>query len=126
MQTSKNKVYLYNTRDEIESKSVPYAVDDAEELEWVISRFVAWARMLPLYPDLAARYGTAHIRLATDLRAAVKTSRENRLYPIIVLPMSKYFSAKLLWATTQAVMMEPAFTEMMEQENQRWEEEFSI
>jgi hypothetical protein len=122
MQILKNKVYLYNTQDEIESKSVPYTIEDVEILERVISRFVAWARMMGIYPDLAARYGTAHIRLATDLLAAVKASRENRLYPIIVLPMSKYFSAKLLWATTQAVMMEPAFAEMMERENQLWEE----
>jgi hypothetical protein len=122
MQTSKNKVHLYNTREEIESKSVPYATEDAEVLEQVISRFVAWARMMGMYPDLRARYGTAHIRLATDLRAAVKASRENRLYPNIVLPLSKYFYAKLLWATTQAAMMEPAFTEMMERESRLWEE----
>jgi len=89
-------VYLYNTREEIESNSAPYAIEDAEELERVTSRFVAWARILPIYPDVAVKVGTAHIQLATDLRGAVKASGENRLHPNIVLPMSKYFSAKLL------------------------------
>jgi hypothetical protein len=124
MQTSK-KVYLYNTRDEIESKSVPYAIEDAEVLERVISRFFAWARKIGSYPDLAARYGTEHIRLATDLRTAVKSSQENRLYPFIILPVGKYFSAKLLSETTQAVMRQPAFIEMMERESRLWDETYS-
>lgn len=75
---SKNKAYLYNTRDEIESKSVPYATEDSEELDQVISRFFAWARMIPRYPDVAAKCSITHIQLATDLRAAVKASEEVR------------------------------------------------
>ena len=102
---SKNQVYLYNTRDEIESKSVPYAIEDAEVLERVISRFLAWPRMVPRYPDVAAKCGTAHIHPAADLRAVVKASRENHLYPKIVLPISKYFSATWLtiyWISSAA------------------------
>ena len=125
MQTSKNEVFLYNTREEIRA-SAPYATEDADELEQVISRFFAWTRMMGLYPDMAAKYGTAHIRLATDLRAAVRTSRENHLYTNIVLPMNKYFSTKLLSEITQAAIMKPAFTDMMERESQKWGEEYPV
>ena len=80
--------------------------------------------MIPRYPDVAAKCGTAHIQLATDLRAAVKASRENHIYPKIVLPMGKYFSAKLLWANSQSIG--PEIAEMIEQENQRWAGEYQI
>jgi hypothetical protein len=119
---SKNKVYLYNAQDEIEGKSAPYAVEDAERLEQVISRFVAWARILPMSPDVSVECRAAYMELAIDLQALMKVSRENRLYPRVVLPMGKYFYAKMLWATTQAAMMQPAFAEMMERENRLWEE----
>ncbi len=121
---SKNKVYLYNTRDEIESKSVPYATEDSGELDQVISRFFAWARMIPRYPDVAAKCGITHIQLATDLRAAVKASQENHICPKIVLPMGKYFSAKLLWANSLSIG--PEIAQMIEQENQRWAVEYQI
>jgi hypothetical protein len=113
----KNHVKLYDKSEDI-GISVPYATEDADALERVISRFVAWARMIPRYPDVAAKCGAAHIQLATDLRAAMKASRENRLYPNIVLPVSKYFSAKVLWVTSQSIG--PEIAEMIEQENQRW------
>jgi hypothetical protein len=119
---SKSKVYLYNTWGEIENKAAPYTIEDADELSIVISQFVAWARMLPMYPVVAASCGMAHIQLATDLRAAVKASRENRLYPNIVLPMSKYFSAKLLSVVSK--LIGPEIAEMIEQENRRWAEEY--
>jgi hypothetical protein len=59
--------------------------------------------MMGMYPDLRARYGTAHIRLATDLRAAVKVSRENHHYLNVVLPNSKYFAAKMLSELSKSV-----------------------
>jgi hypothetical protein len=114
---SKKKVYLYNTLEEIEN-AVPYAIEDDDELSSVISRFVAWARMLGMYPDVAARVGTAHIHLATDLRAALKASQENHLYPNIVLPVNKYISAKLLMVASQSIG--PEIAERIEQEDQRW------
>jgi hypothetical protein len=129
MQTLKNKIYLYNAREEIKSKSAPYAIEDAEELERVISRFVTWAQMIATHRNIAAQFGdhsTDHIQLATELRTAMKVSRGNRYYPNVVLPMSKYFAAKMLSETTKSVAKEPAFIEMMERENRLWEEEYSI
>jgi hypothetical protein len=88
----KNCVKLYETLEEIRL-SEPYAIEEAEELLRVFSYFVAWAQITAAHPELAARFyePTAHIRLATDLRKALKFSQENRLYPNIVLPKGKYF-----------------------------------
>jgi|WetSurMetagenome_2_1015567.scaffolds.fasta_scaffold1092922_1 hypothetical protein len=122
MQTSKNQVFLYNTRDEIEYKSAPYAIEDAGELALVISHFFAWARILPKYPDVAAKCGTAHIQLATDLRSALKASHSHHLYPNVVLPVRTYLSAQLLRASSQT--LGPEIAELIEQETQRWAEEF--
>ncbi len=94
----KNHVRLYNTLEDIKT-SVPYATEDATELELLISRFVSFARMVAVHQNMAAQFGdrnTDHIQLATDLRTALKVSRENHLYPNVVLPMSKYFAAKML------------------------------
>jgi hypothetical protein len=55
--------------------------------------------MIATHQNIAAGFGdrnTDHIQLATDLRTAMKVSRENRFYPDVVLPISKYFAAKML------------------------------
>jgi hypothetical protein len=126
MPTPKNSVKLYEKLEDI-GVVEPYAIEDADELSRVISRFVAWARMIATHPSTAERFGdrsTVHIQLATDLRTAMKVSRENRLYPNIVLPMSKYSSAKLLSVISQS--MAPELAEMIKQENQRWAEDISL
>ena len=125
MPTPPNRVKLYETLEDIRA-SEPYAIEDADELSRVISRFVSWAQMIATHPDLATNFQdpTAHIRLATDLRKAMKFSQENRLYPNVVLPMSKYFSAKLLSVISQSIG--PEIAAMIEQENKRWAEEYSI
>ncbi len=90
----KNPVRLYNSLEDIES-SVPYATEDADELERVVSRFVSFARMLVVHQNMTDPFGkrnTDHIELATDLQKAMK----NRRYSIVVLPMSKYFAAKMV------------------------------
>jgi hypothetical protein len=120
----KNHVRLYNTLQDIET-SVPYAIEDASELDLVISRFVSFARMVAVHQNVAAQFGdrsTDHIQLATDLRTAMKVSRENHHYPNVVLPMNKYFAAKMLLEFTKSVAQEPEFIEMMERENQLWAE----
>jgi hypothetical protein len=53
---------------------------------------------------------------------ALKVSRENHRYPNVVLPMSKYFAAKMLSELSKSVAKEPAFIEMMGRENQLWAE----
>ena len=124
MPTPSNHVKLYNTLEDIET-SVPYATEDAIELDLIISRFVSFARMVAVHQNVAAQFGdrnTDHIQLATDLRTALKVSWENHLYPNIVLPTSKYFAAKTLSETSKSVAKEPAFIEMMERENQLWAE----
>jgi hypothetical protein len=117
----KNPVRLYNSLEDIET-SVPYATEDAYELELVIYRFVAWAQMIATRPDIAAQFGDRsrdHIQLATDLRKAM----ENRRHSIVVLPISKYFAAKMLSEVSKSVAEEPAFIAMMERENQLWVED---
>ncbi len=112
---------LYNSLEDIET-SVPYATEDGDELELVIYRFVAWAQMIATHPDIAAQFGDRsrdHIELATDLRKAM----ENRRHSIVVLPMSKYFAAKMLSEVSTSVAREPAFVEMMEREKQLWVED---
>ena len=105
---SKNQVYLYNTPEEIKT-SVPYTTEDTTELELVISCFVSWAQMV-----------ATHIQLATDLRTALKVSQQNRLYPNVVLPRNKYFTAKMLYAISRS--LGPELPDFLEQEFQRWEE----
>jgi hypothetical protein len=120
----KNHVRLYNTLQDIET-SVPYATEDAVELELVISRFVSFARMVAVNQNIAAQFAdrsTDHIQLATDLRTAMKISREHHHYPNVVLPMSKYIAAKMLSELSKSVAKEPAFIEMMERENRLWAE----
>jgi hypothetical protein len=124
MPTPPNHVKLYDKLQDIET-SVPYATEDALELELVISRFVSFARMIAVNRNVAAQFGdrsTEHIQLATDLRTALKVSRENHHYPSVVLPMSKYFAAKMLSKILKSVAKEPAFIEMMERENRLWAE----
>lgn len=79
--------------------------------------------MVAVNRKIAAQFGnrnTDHIQLATDLRTALKVSRENHHCPNVVLPMSKYFAAKMLSEVSKSAAEEPAFIEMMERENQVW------
>ena len=121
----KNHVRLYQPLEDMEI-SVLYATEeDALELDLIISRFVSFAQMVAVHQNVAAQFGehdTSHIELATDLRTAMKFSWENRLYPNVVLPMSKYFAAKMLSEISKSVAKEPAFIEMMERENLLWAE----
>ena len=120
----KNHVRLYNTLEDIKT-SLPYATEDALELDLVISRFVSFAQMIAVNRSIAAQFGdrsTDHIQLATDLRTALKVSQENHHYPNVVLPMSKYFAAKMLSEVSKSVAKEPAFIKMMERENLLWAE----
>ena len=81
--------------------------------------------MIAVNKDIAAQFGdrnTDHIQLATDLRTALKVSKQNHHYPNVVLPMSKYLAAKRLSEISKSVAKEPAFIEMMERENRSWAE----
>ena len=121
---SKNNINLYETPQAIET-SVPYAKIDADELSLVIQRFVTWSAMLVTHPDTAAKFGelsTTCIQLATDLRTAMKMSRYARTYPNVVFPMSKYFTAMMIF--TRSRSLDPIVAEMIEQESQGWEEGF--
>jgi hypothetical protein len=119
----KNHVRLYNALQDIET-SVPYAKIDADELSLVIRRFVTMSAMLITHPDTATKFGalsTTCIQLATDLRTAMKVSRDTRTYPDVVLPMNKYSTAMKIYA--EASSLDPAITKMIEQEFQRWEKD---
>ena len=123
MPTPPKHVKLYETVQDIET-SVPYATEDALELELVISRFVSFARMVIVHQNMTAPFSdrnTDHIQLATELQEAMKVSRQNHHYPNVVLPMSKYFAAKMLSEISKTVAKEPAFIEMMERENRLWQ-----
>lgn len=118
----KNHVRLYNSLQDI-GISAPYATEVALELDLVVYRFVSWAQLTATHQNIAAQFGDRsadHIQLATDLRTALKSSRENHLYPNVVLPMSKYFAAKMLSEISKSVAKEPAFIEMIEREKQLW------
>jgi hypothetical protein len=118
----KNNVNLYNSLQDIET-SVPYVIEDANELEFIVLRFVTMSRMLITHPDTAAMFGdlsTTCIQLATDLRTALKVSRQERLYPSVVIPMNKYFTAKMIYVQSQSI--EPELPDFLQQEIQKWEE----
>jgi hypothetical protein len=114
-----NPVRLYNSLEDIEI-SIPYATEDADELELVTRRFVAWAQMIATHPNIAAQFGDRsrdHIQLATDLRKAMG----NRRHSNVVLPIGKYFAAKMLTVLSRSIAAEP-LPDFLQQEIEKWEE----
>jgi len=57
------------------------------------------------------------------LPATQQNREKDRLYPNIVLPMSKYFAAEMLSKLSKSAAKEPAFIEMMERKNLLWAED---
>jgi hypothetical protein len=89
---STNNINFYEALTDI-GVTKPYAVISAEELTAVVRRFVAWARMVATHPDLAQSLGdenTAHIVLATSFRIAVRQSKQDGIFPNVVLPARKF------------------------------------
>jgi hypothetical protein len=120
---STDNVYFFDSETDIRG-SRPYASISEEELTRLIQRFVSWAAILATHPKLAESFGdasTAHIMLATDLRMAVKKSRQENVYPNVVLITQKFEAAMKLMTISRA--MEPEFAGLIAGENQRWEED---
>jgi hypothetical protein len=77
--------------------------------------------MIATRTNIAAQFGdrsSNRNQLATDLRKAIESRRSN-----VVLPMSKYFAAKMLSDISKSVAREPAFIELIERESQLWAED---
>jgi hypothetical protein len=121
---STGNVYFFETQQDIDV-SGPYATISVEELTSMVHRFVSWAAMVATHPEIAESFGevsTIHIKLATDLRMAVKRSRQEHAYPNVVLPMQKFKAAMKLLTLTRAI--EPGFAGLIAGENQMWDEDF--
>lgn len=122
---SASNINFYGSRKDI-GVSEPYATISAEELTAVIKRFVSWAAMIATHPDIAETLGgasTTPIRLATDLRAAIKNALQNGIYPNVVLPTQRLTAAKTMMRISR--QLEPEIGEMIIYESQKWEEEYS-
>lgn len=107
--------------------SKPYAVISAYELTAVIRRFVSWAAIVAKQPNLREILGdasTAHIKLATDLRAAIKKSVKEGFYPNVVLPIRKFTTTMTLLKVSRA--LESEIGGIIVYESQRWEEEYQL
>jgi hypothetical protein len=121
---STDNVYFFDSENDVRG-SRPYASLSQEELASLIQRFVSWAGILATHPKLAESFGdasTAHIMLATDLRMAMKKSRQDNVYPNVVLPTQKFKAAMKLATISRA--MEPEFAALIAGENQMWEEDY--
>jgi len=121
---STDNIYFFESQKDIEV-SGPYAILSAEVLAVVIQRFVSWAEMSATHPDLAESFGeasTAHIKLATDLRIAVKKSRQENTYPNVVLPAQKFKVAMTLMRLTSSLELECG--ERIAGKSQKWETDF--
>lgn len=83
-----------------------------------IKWFISMASMIAMHPQIVETYGdtsTAPIRLATDLRNAIKHSVPSGIYPGGVLPTHRFtFALKLMGVTWAS---ERGFHEMVAQEN---------
>jgi hypothetical protein len=120
---STGNVYFFESQKDIDV-SGPYATISAEELSAIIKRFVSWAAMVATYPDLAETFGdanTAHIKLATELRNAMKVSRQGGIYPNVVLPICKFRSVMTLMRISR--LLESEMEEMIAHEHQKWEDD---
>jgi hypothetical protein len=118
-----NNINLYETPQDIET-SKSYTIVNADELSLVMRRFVSMAAMLVTHPDMSAKFSelsTTCIQLATDLRTAMKVSRDTRTYPDVVLPSSKYSTAMKIY--TESRKLRPELPDFLVQELQRWEED---
>jgi hypothetical protein len=117
---SLSNVYFFESQKDI-GVSKPYATLNADELTSMIQRFVAWAAILATHPETAESFGdssTAHIRLATDLRNAIRSSHKESKYPNVVLQEQKSFAAMELMR--RSTVLQPGLDEMMRNNNLKW------
>ncbi len=87
-----NNVKFYETTTDI-GRMEPYAVLPHQELASIMERLVSWAAVIATHPEVAKIFeesSTIHIRLATDLRMAIKNAIQLGTYPNVVLSGSQF------------------------------------
>jgi hypothetical protein len=113
-----NKVNFYETCMEIGIVE-PYGSIPSQELALTIKRFVFWAGMIATHPKIAEIFGeasTSHIKLATDLRLAIKNALKQGTFPNVVLPSRKFTTAMTLSRISK--LMEAEIPEIIQMENE--------
>jgi len=118
----KNNIHFYEPKTDILTVQ-PYAVISEQDLATIMKRLALWAATIATNQNLAETFGevsTAPIKLATELRAAIKNSLQDGIHPDVFLPACKFMSTMML--IRMARELEPDFQEMIVKEDQRWAE----
>jgi hypothetical protein len=113
-----SKIRFYETGREI-GRVEPYAEIASQELVSILKRFVSWAAVTATHAKVAEIFGnssTAHIKLATDLRLAIKAATKSGTYPNLVLPSRKFTAVMTLSRISQLLELE--LQEILEKEMQ--------
>jgi hypothetical protein len=82
----------------------PYAVLSNSEISSVLKRFDRWVSMIATHPNLVDMLGdsiTAHIKMVTALRVAVKASRQAGIFPNVIFSPTEYQATMNFLAETR-------------------------
>lgn len=116
-----NNVIFFESCSNIGS-SEPYAVISSCELASILKHFIHWAVIIGNNPEIAEIFGkssTAHIKLATVLRDAIKKSLKEGTYPNMILPIRKFTAMMTLSRISN--VLEAEFHETFNGDIHRWE-----
>jgi hypothetical protein len=110
-----NNVYFYGSQREL-AASQPYAIHNTGNVTFMVNRFNAWTNMMTDYPRLSAlcvETKSIHIMIAATWCEAIDRSKQEGLFPIVILPVRNYEQAMLLLKVT--CQMEADIHQMIEQ-----------
>lgn len=113
-----SKIRFYETGRETGTVE-PYAEIASQVLVLILKRFASWAAITATHAEVAEIFGnsrTAHIKLATDLRLAIKTATISGTYPNLVLPSRRFTAVMTLSRISQLLELE--LQEILEREMQ--------
>lgn len=121
-----NTIEFYETPQDIGAIE-PHTTITIDELSLIIKRLVASATMIATRPDIAKKFGiesTVPIKLATDLRTAIKVSEQNGVHPNLVFPNNQLRTAMDFALIRISPAQEAELQEMFAIETRKWEEDF--
>jgi hypothetical protein len=117
MNTSdQDNVHFFALQRDI-AASQPYAILSTRYVTFMVNRLDAWTKMMTVHPELSAMCVEAksiHIDIAAAWSDAIDRSIQDVLFPIVILPVTKYKEAMLLLKVT--CQMEADLHDMIEQE----------
>lgn len=121
-----NTINFYETQQDIGAIE-PYTTITSDELYLIIKRLVTSATLIATHPNIAKKFGEsslAPIKLATDLRTAIKVAEQNGVHPNLVFPNSQLRTAMDFALTRISPSLEAELQKMLAKETEKWEEDY--